>query len=36
MVRQALPPLPLAGNAEPIKLFMDFDARALPAPGKRN
>jgi hypothetical protein len=29
MVRQALPPLPLAGKAEPVKLFMDFDANAV-------
>lgn len=30
-VRLALPPLPLAGMAEPIRAFMDFDAETVDA-----
>jgi hypothetical protein len=31
MVRMALPPLPIAGMPEPIKVSMDFDAATVDA-----
>src|SRR5262245_28603775 len=30
-VRLAIPPVPLAGQAKPLRLFLDFDAEAVDA-----